>query len=68
MGTIDLDTIDIEKLRLDLKKYFESGQIYKNPFSVSSVLSVEHTRDCDLVPIALENGFNLEEYKKQNTR
>ena len=65
---IDLDNIDYEKLRLTLKKYYESNEIYKNPFSVSDVLNIDNVNDYRLVGIALENGFDLEEFKKEQTR
>ena len=68
MGTIDYDNIDLEKLRETLKKYYESYEIYKNPFSVSDELSIDHVADYKLITIALENGFDLEDFKKQNTR
>ena len=65
---IDLDNIDYEKLRLTLKNYYESNEIYKNPFSVSDVLNIDNVNDYRLVGIALENGFDLEEFKKEQTR
>ena len=68
MGTIDLDNIDFEKLRSALEKYYKSEQIYKNPFSVSDVLNVDLVADYKLVVIAIENGFDLEEFKKQVSR
>ena len=68
MGTIGLDKIDFGKLRSALEKYYKSEQIYKNPFSVSDFLSVDHVADYKLVVIAIENGFDLEEFKKQVSR
>lgn len=68
MGQIDLENIDFEKLRKTLKGYYESEQIYKNPFAVSDVLNIDNVSDYKLIYIALENGFDLDEFKKDMTR
>ena len=68
MGQIDVENIDYDKLRETLKGYFESEQIYKNPFAVSDVLNIDNVSDYKLIYIALENGFDLEEFKKDITR
>lgn len=68
MGTIDFENIDFEKLRSTLKEYYESDQIYKNPFAVSDVLNIDNVNDYRLIGIAIENGFDLDKFKKELTR
>ena len=68
MQDIDIENIDFEKLRSVLKDYFESGDIYKNPFSSADVLNIDNVNDYRLIDIALKNGFDLEDYQKNMTR
>lgn len=68
MGNIDIDNIDLEKLRSVLKDYFETGKAYKDPFFKANVLNIDNVNDYMLVGIAIENGFNLDDYKKDISR
>lgn len=68
MGNIDIDNIDLEKLRSVLKDYFETGKVYTDPFFKANVLNIDNVNDYMLVGIAIENGFNLDDYKKDISR
>ena len=64
----NIDNIDIEKLRSVMKEFFESGKMYTDPFFKSSVLNIDYVNDYELVRIAVDNGFNLDDYQKDITR
>ena len=64
---MDYENIDFDKLRNHLSVYFNEG-IYENAFGVSDVLNVDKASDLELIKIAIENGFNLEDYKKDPVR
>ena len=68
MGNIDIDNIDLEKLRSVLKDYFETGKVCTDPFFKANVLNIDNVNDYMLVGIAIENGFNLNDYKKDISR
>ncbi len=54
--------IDIEKLRDDLEDYFGSATpIY--PIAYADVIKVQNASPCELVNIAINNGFDLNDYE-----
>lgn len=53
--------IDFDSLRNALINYFGTA-IYSNPYAVADVINIDNVNDCDLIKIAIENGFNLEEF------
>lgn len=53
--------IDIEQLKKDLIDYFGSAVPY-NGVAIMDVIAVEHADAEELVNIALQNGFNLDDY------
>ena len=64
---MELDNIDIERLRRDLEDYFKSD-IFKNPIGNADVIDLDKVTDLKLLSIALWNDFDLEEYKKDMQR
>jgi len=54
-------TIDVDKLREDLIDYFGTAMQF-NPVAVVDLGVVENASPEQLVNIALQNGFDLEEY------
>lgn len=59
---MEYDNIDFVRLRSDLENYFGTA-IYANPFAVADVINVDSVSDYGLITIALQNGFDLDEYK-----
>lgn len=54
--------IDIERLRSDLINYFGAAMMYY-PEAVIYISDVETASYDKLVAIALDNGFDLDDYK-----
>jgi hypothetical protein len=67
LENMDIESIDIERLRSDLEDYFGTAIAY-NPFGVADVISVDMASDAKLISIALENGFNLDDYEIDRSR
>ena len=60
---IDLDDIDIERLRSDLINYFE-GAYFVGGFGAAliDVSELERASNYQVVQIAIDNGFDLNNY------
>lgn len=54
-------TIDVDKLRQDLIDYYGSATPYY-PQAIMDISRIENASPEELVNIALENNFDLEEY------
>lgn len=54
--------IDIERLRRDLIDYFGAAMMYY-PVAVINLSEVESASSEELIDIAINNGFNLDNYK-----
>ena len=62
---INIDEIDIERLRKGLIEFY-TGVMYKiSPIAMSDIDKIEHASDEELVNIAIKNHVNLEEYRLQ---
>ena len=61
---IDLDDIDIEKLRNDLIDYYTSAMFFASPVALVDLTMVQHASDEELVRIAISNHFNILNYVK----
>lgn len=61
---IDIDVIDIEKLRKDLIDYFTSAMFIVSPVALVDLTEVENARDEMVIKIALDNKFDLSKYIK----
>jgi len=61
------DNIDYESLRRDLIDYFGTAMMY-NPIAVIELSEVETASNSKLVQIAIQNGFNLENYIDQKIK
>lgn len=55
-------TIDIESLRKDLIDYFGSAMSF-NPLAMSDLIKVENSSPEELIKIAQDNNFDLEDYE-----
>ena len=61
---IDINDIDIEKLRNDLIEYFTSAMFIVSPVALVDLTEVENARDEMVIKIALDNKFDLSKYIK----
>lgn len=66
---IDINDIDIERLRNDLINYFE-GAYFVGGFGAALIdlSEVENASDYEIVQIAINNGFDISKYIKNNGR
>ena len=61
---IDVDNIDIKKLRKDLIDYFTSAMFMVSKVAIVDLTEVENANDEELISIALDNKFDLKKYIK----
>ena len=62
---MDINDVDIEKLRQDLIDHFTAAMFIVSPVALMDLTEVENASDEEIVKIALENGFDLENYSRQ---
>jgi len=62
---MNIEDIDIEKLRIDLIDYFGSAMISLTTLALMDLSRVEKANDEELIQIAQQNGFKLEKYIKK---
>ena len=55
---------DFERLRYDLIDYFGTATFSGFPMAMVDLSDVEYASESELVRIAMQNGFNLNDYKK----
>ena len=63
LGEIKMD-IDLERLRNDLLNYFGSAYGFGFSIAVLDLSRVEIASEEELIQIAIQNGFNLENYER----
>lgn len=61
---IDIEKIDIEKLRKDLIEHFTAAMFIVSPIALMDLSIVENVSDEEVVKIALDNKFDLTKYLK----
>lgn len=61
---MDIDDIDIERLREDLEEYFTSAMFMVSEFAMIDMVDVKTATPEELLEIANKNKFNLNNYKK----
>ena len=57
-----MNNIDIQKLRKDLMNYFGTAMFGVSPIAMMELSKVERASEEELLEIANENGFDIEEY------
>ena len=60
--------IDYERLRKDLINYFGTAMTNSFPFLIFELTKIENASDEELIEIALQNNFDLNNYIDQNIR
>lgn len=60
--------IDYERLRNDLIDYFGSAMVTVFPAAMLDIDRVERANNDELIQIALQNGFNLNDYEVKSYR
>ena len=64
LDDIDINDIDIEKLRNDLIEYFTSAMFIVSPVALVDLTEVENASDEKVIKIALDNKLDLSKYIK----
>ena len=59
---INIEDLDIERLRQDLIDYFTSAMFFASPVALVDLTEVENANDEKLIQIAINNNFNLNNY------
>ena len=54
--------IDIEKLREDLIDYFGTAMFNASPLAIIELSKIEKASNQEIIKIAIDNNFNLNEY------
>ena len=58
-----MQDIDIDLLRQDLIDYFTSSMFMVSPVALVDLTEVENASDDKIIKIALDNGFDLNNYR-----
>ena len=65
---MDIEDIDIERLRKDLYDFFATAYFNVSPVAVMDIIKIEYASDMEIINIAIKNGFDLGNYLKNNKR
>ena len=65
---INIEDINILKLRKDLIDYYTSAMFIVSPMAIMDLTKVEKASDQELVKIAMDNKFDLRNYLKSRRR
>ena len=65
---INIENIDIDKLRQDLIDYFTSAMFLASPVALIDLTDIETANKEELIQIAINEGFNLNNYINRYTR
>ncbi len=60
--------INVEKLRNDLIDYFGTALFTGNSMAIVDLSKIEQANDYELIEIAIQNGFNLNNYSSGFSR
>ena len=61
---ININNLDIERLRKDLIEHFTSAMFIVSPIALVDLTEVENANEEQIVKIALNNKFDLKKYLK----
>ena len=61
---IDYSEIDINSLRNDLINYFTGAYFNASPVALMDMIEIENASDYQIIQIALDNNFDLNDYLK----
>lgn len=65
---ININDIDINKLKIDLIDYYTSAMFIASPLAIMDLTKVEKASDKEIVEIAIDNKFDLRKYIKTSKR
>lgn len=65
---LDIEDIDIERLRQDLINEVTAAMFIVSPIAMMDLTKIENASDEELIKIAVNHGYNLNDYIKNNKR
>ena len=63
---MDVNDIDLVRLRKDLDEYFTSAMFIVSKFAIIDMVNVQTASSEELIKIAQKNKFDLNKYKVRN--
>lgn len=63
---MDVNDIDLVRLRKDLDDYFTSSMFITSKFAIKDMVDVQTASPDELIRIAKKNKFDLNKYKNQS--
>ena len=55
-------TIDVDRLRRDIKDYYGTAMFNAAPISVMDLSQIERASDLEIIEIAQRNGIDISDY------
>ena len=55
-------TIDVDRLRRDIKDYYGTAMFNTSPISVMDLSQIERASDLEIIEIAQRNGIDISDY------
>lgn len=55
-------TIDVDRLRRDIKDYYGTAMFNASPISVMDLSQIERASDLEIIEIAQRNGIDISDY------
>lgn len=62
---IDVESVDVDKLRKDLIEHFTAAMFIVSPVAMLDLSKVERVSNEEIIKIAIENKFDLNKYLKR---
>ena len=62
---IDVESVDVDKLRKDLIEHFTAAMFIASPVAMLDLSKVERASNEEIIKIAIENKFDLNKYLKR---
>ena len=59
---INIEDINIERLRKDLIDYYTSAMFIASPIAIMDLTKIEQASDEEIIKIAIDNKFDLNKY------
>ena len=55
-------TIDVDRLRRDIKDYYGTAMFNASPISVMDLSQIDRASDLEIIEIAQRNGIDISDY------
>ena len=62
---VDMSDYDIEAIRSDLEDYYGTAMTNASPYAMVDLIDLSNKNDYEILTIAANLGFNLDDYYKE---